>query len=55
MAKLASQTIVIQICKAVPDSASDEVSFLNPDAIAQLVEAIEALADDSGVVVEVSQ
>lgn len=55
MAKLASQTIVIQVCKAVKDEASDELSVLNADSIAQLVEAIEALAGDPGIIVEVSQ
>jgi len=40
MAKLATQTVVIQISKAVADSANDEINALDEEAIAQLKEAI---------------
>ncbi|KKM76113.1 hypothetical protein LCGC14_1383450 [marine sediment metagenome] len=52
MAKLATQTVVIQISKAVADSANDEINALDEEAIAQLKEAIVALVGDSGAVVE---
>lgn len=54
MAKLATQTVVIQISKAVDDSADDEINPLNEESIAQLKEAIVALVGDSGAVVEMA-
>ena len=53
MAKLASQAIVIQIFNAVPDGASDIISVLDAETISQLQEAVVALVNDAGAVVEV--
>lgn len=52
MAKLAIQTVIIQISKAVADNENDEINALDEEAIAQLKEAIVALVGDSGAVVE---
>lgn len=54
MAKLATQTIVIQVSKAVSDNDSQELVLLDNESILQLSEAVEALAGESGVVVEVT-
>ena len=55
MAKLASQTLTFQLCKAVRDEEDEELNVLTDEAIAQLLEAIEALAGDGSVVVEVKR
>lgn len=52
MAKIASQNIIIQISKAVSNSASSEITLLDNDIIQQLQETIEALISDNNVVVE---
>lgn len=52
MAKLATQNIVIQISRAVPDSHDDQIAVLDQESIDQLREAVEALAGDQNVVVE---
>ena len=53
MAKLATQTIVIQLSKAVSESASDEIEVLDKDTLTQIQQAVEALVDDeNGVIVE---
>lgn len=54
MAKLATQTIVIQISKAVSDSQGDTLTALGTDEMTQLEEAVNALAGENGFVVEVS-
>lgn len=52
MAKLATQTIAIQISKAVANSAKDEITLLDSETISQLQEAVEALVNDDSAVVE---
>lgn len=52
MAKLATQRIVFQISKAVSNADHDNLGVLGDEEMAQLQEAIVALADDSGVIVE---
>ena len=54
MAKLATQSIVILISKAVSDDSGDTIKFLDAETIAQLKEAVEALSNDAGVVVEMA-
>ncbi len=53
MAKLAHQTLVIQVSKAVSDQASEELHVLDVEALSQLLEAAEALAGE-GAVVEIA-
>jgi len=52
MAKIVTQNIVIQISKAARDSDDNEIVVLNKEDISQLREAVEALAGDQSVVVE---
>lgn len=54
MAKLAHQMVVIQLSKAVSNSASDDLVVLDDEALAQILEAIEALAGDNGAVIEMT-
>ena len=54
MAKIATQTIVIQISKAVRDNASDTIEILGIDELTQMIEAVEALANDPSAVVELN-
>jgi hypothetical protein len=54
MAKLATQTIVIQLSKAVPESEGDQLVALGTGEITQLEEAVNALAGENGIVVEVT-
>ncbi len=54
MAKLAHQTIVIQVSKAVADDSTEELTVLNSEALSHILEIAEALADDAGAVVEVT-
>ena len=54
MAKLATQTIVIQLSKAVADSEDDAVTVIDEESVTSLREAVEALADGSGAVVELA-
>jgi len=54
MAKLAHQTVVIQVSKAVADESSDELHVLDAEALSQLLEMSEALSGDSGAVVEIA-
>ena len=53
MAKLATQRVVFQLSKAVSSDKADTLDVLTDEAVEQLQEAVVALADDEGVVVEV--
>ena len=53
MAKLATQNIVIQISKAVSDSADEEIDVLTIETIEQLIAVVTELVGDDGAVVEV--
>ena len=52
MAKLATQRVVFQLSKAVSNEQSDSLDILSDEALEQLLEAVSALADDNGVIVE---
>lgn len=54
MAKLATQTIVIRISKAVSDDDSDNIIVLDDETLDQLNEAVVALVGDNGAVVELT-
>lgn len=53
MAKLASQNIVIQLSRAVSNSAPAELEILDSQTVAQLEALISQLVDDSAVIVDV--
>lgn len=53
MAKLATQSIVIQISKAVSDSEKDEINVLDVDTVDQLLDVISELISDDSLIVEV--
>ena len=53
MAKLATQTIVIQISKAVSDNSEDTIVAIDNEEMKQLEEAVNALAGEDGFIVEV--
>ncbi len=52
MAKIATQNIVIQLSKAVSDSADDEINVLNVETVEQLVAVVTELVGDDSLVVE---
>ena len=54
MAKLSTKTMVIHVSNAVSSNDSQELVLLDNESILQLSEAVEALAGESGVVVEVT-
>ncbi len=53
MAKIATQSIVIQISKAVSESEKDEISVLDVDTVNQLLSVVAELVNDDGLVVEI--